>query len=157
MWVNQRTISTIDFIPSAAEDLFQDVLQIMNDWLVRLPRGQERVICVDTLDTNWPPVLVYAHSSGGLWAHPTYRVKILRVWYRSEGAPTYEQSFVRKVEPQVFEDLERPEVEFHSTAGILKDRVDVPAGVLWDRTFLFFTLGLVLANTALLAKVAFAG
>jgi len=156
-WVGQKTVSVIDFVPTVGEDTFQDVLQVMNDWLVRLPRSNERVISVDTVDTHWPMATVYAHSSGGIWSHPTYRVKLLRVFYRTEGEPSCEQCVVRREQPQIFHDLERPVVTYSSNQGTLVTHVDTPYSVNQDRAALVLMMALVLANAVLLAKIAFAG
>ena len=102
-------MSKIDFIPSAATDSLDVVVECMNDWCVR---ANADVISVETVEAEWPEGVVFHRWRSAWFGQTTYFVRFIRVWYRTNGPPKCERRFVRgeNEEPIDFPELSLPDV-----------------------------------------------
>jgi len=93
-FLNSKTISRVDFIPSAPSDTVDDCLMRMNHWLAGFHRGANSVFKVETVYIPWPEKTVTTSCRGGIFAQPEFRVKSIRLHYFTEGEPTHQQIFL---------------------------------------------------------------
>jgi len=120
-WSSQWTVSTVDFIPSDPCDSVEDLHRRLNEWLVGLPGGQQRVVSIKTTERDWEPDGAQAHGgpkTGGLLCAALYRVVCLRLSYRSEGASSHEEVFTRgdgsvRAPPINFPPLQKLQQQLH--------------------------------------------
>jgi len=98
------TLSKIDFYPSDMASTMQQMLEMINEWLVLNQDAQ--LVTVETLEFEYPELPMWAAYVPGAIGVTQYRCRIFRVWYNKVGAPNFDEKFVggekALAAPQVF-------------------------------------------------------